>query len=142
MAGDPDVEPRSVDIDREERRRPKPQVEGFKHTHFYDPIGWDRFDPKPHPGSNPIRPGSPVQNMGRVGPGTGGGRFAFRHVRDASGNSQSVHGTSLKSKKAFLSQQESISPAEAKTLGYKQYQPQEGDLFHDRRGEGRRDRPT
>lgn len=125
-----------------ERSRQRPQAEGFKHTHFYDPVGWDHFDPRPHPGSSVIKPGTPVQNMGRMGPGKGGGKLAFHHIRDAVGNSQSVFKASLKSKKEHLSQQESISPDEAKYLGYKAYQPSAGDTFHDRRSEGRRDRPT
>ena len=64
-------------------------------THIYEPIGWDAFDPRPHPGSRQIRSGSPVmfhEVMSPVGPG--GMRLV--HVEDESGNHQTVDTRSLK----------------------------------------------
>ena len=113
----------------------------FKHTHFYNPIGWDRVDPKPHPGSSVISPGSPIQRIGNVGPGKGGGKLAFVHVRDQSGNNQSVARGSLASKKGF----DVPEGMEKHFPGYfdsHEASRQTSDVFHDRRTEGRRVRPS
>jgi hypothetical protein len=127
------------------------EPEEFKHTHYYNPVGWDRFDPRPHPGSSAIKPGSPIQRIGNMGPGKGGGKMAFVHVRDSSGNNQSVTRGSLASKKKFEAQ---MTPGpEAERLGYGPYHKHLGEEaeayhekyfpgFHDRRNEGRRDKPT
>jgi hypothetical protein len=124
------------------------EPEEFRHTHWYDPIGWDRFDPRPHPGSGTISPGSPVQRVGAMGPGRGGGKLGFIHVRDQFGNNQSVARGSLKSKNKYSAEMAKekegmINPPsrfnhpelnEQAEAIHEQY-------FHDRRGEGRRDRP-
>jgi hypothetical protein len=127
----------------------------FKHTHYYNPIGWDRIDPKPHPGSSTIKPGSPIQRIGNMGPGKGGGKLAFVHVRDPSGNNQSISRGSLASKKKFETQmaeehERAANPPEP--LGNTAYHKHLGEEaeawhekyfpgFHDRRTEGRRDKP-
>ena len=137
----------------------QPSEGDFKHTHYYNPIGWDRFDPKPHPGSSAIKPGSPVQRMGAMGPGKGGGKLAFQHVRDASGNHQSVSKGSLDSKKVFEAKMErerhgSTTAGRPERLGYGVYHKhlqEEAEAYHqqyfpgffnDRRNEGRRKKPT
>jgi hypothetical protein len=135
----------------------EPPEDEFKHTHYYNPIGWDRFDPRPHPGSSAIAPGSPVQRLGAMGPGKGGGKLAFQHVRDASGNHQSVARGSLSSKKAFetkMAQEREQLSRPVERLGYGPYHKhleEEAEAYHqqyfpgffnDRRNEGRRDRPT
>lgn len=110
----------------------------FKHTHYYNPIGWDRFDPRPHPGSSAIAPGSPIQRMKAVGPGKGAGKLAFIHVRDASGNHQSVARGSLASKAKFREQMGPLSSHEESLDWHEKHFP---GFFHDRRDEGRRERP-
>lgn len=65
---------------------------GFSPTHTYEPIGWDRFDPKVRPGHKPIKPGAPVEHMGPVGDPAG----VFVYARDEDGNEQSVDRHSLK----------------------------------------------
>jgi len=62
----------------------------FTPTHTYNPVGWDQFDAKPHPGSNAIAPGTPVQLHGRMDP-TG----HLVHVRDEDGNHQTIDKKSL-----------------------------------------------
>lgn len=62
----------------------------FTPTHTYNPIGWDQFDSKPHPGSNPIAPGSPVQLHGKMSPDG-----FLVHVRDEDGNHQTVDQRSI-----------------------------------------------
>lgn len=62
----------------------------FVPTHSYNPIGWDQFDSRPHPGSNPIAPGTPVQLHGKMDP-TG----HLVHVRDEDGNHQTIDKKSL-----------------------------------------------
>jgi hypothetical protein len=113
----------------------------FKHTHYYNPIGWDRFDPRPHPGSGAIKPGSPIQRIGNMGPGKGGGKLAFVHVRDASGNNQSVARGSLASKKKFETQMTEAQGQTSQSSGWGGPEPKYPGYFHDRRDEGRRDRP-
>ena len=116
-----------------------PEDQEFKHTHYYNPINIDRWDPKAHPGSGVIPPGSPIQRMGAVGPGKAAGPLAFIHVRDAAGNNQSVARGSLHSKKGFEVPEgrEHLFPgfpgAAAAPVT---------SMFNDRRSEGRRDRPS
>jgi len=67
----------------------------WRPTHIYDPIGWDQFDPRPHPDSDPIQAGSPVMDRGWMSPpGPGGMRFV--HVEDPYGNHQSVASKSIR----------------------------------------------
>jgi hypothetical protein len=98
----------------------------YSHTHYYDPIGWDRFDPKPHPGSKPIAAGSSVQSFGRIRGVPNAGKLTFHHVRDEAGNEMSVARGSLTKKRP--------EPAE----GMEHFYP---GLYNDRRAEGRRDQP-
>jgi hypothetical protein len=66
----------------------------WRATHTYDPIGWDAFDARPHPGSKAITPGVPVMNHGYMSPrGPGGMRLV--HVSDEAGNHQTVDSRSL-----------------------------------------------
>jgi hypothetical protein len=66
----------------------------FKATHSFNPIGWDAFDARPHPGSKAITPGTPVQNHGFMSPrGPGGMRLV--HVSDEAGNHQTIDSRSL-----------------------------------------------
>lgn len=62
----------------------------FTPTHTYNPIGWDAFDSRPHPGSSPITPGSPVQLHGKMDPS---GNLV--HVRDENENHQTIDKRSL-----------------------------------------------
>lgn len=96
----------------------------FKHTHYYDPIGWDRFDPKPHAGSSPIQAGASVQNLGTFKGGPRAGRLTFHHVRDEQGNHQSVARGSL-----------TRTPPQPEE-GMERFYP---GLFNDRRAEGKRE---
>jgi hypothetical protein len=116
-----------------------PDPDEWKHTHYYDPAPIDRYDARPHPGSSAIAPGSPVQKMKwKMGPGrsTGG---AFAHIRDQYGNNQSVFKTALASKKGFQSK---MSDAQGQaSSGWGGPEPKYPGYFHDRREEGRRDRP-
>jgi hypothetical protein len=105
----------------------RPEADDFRHTHYYDPIGWDRFDPRPHPGSGVIPPGSSVQNLGTFPGGPKAGKMTFHHVRDEAGNHQSVFRGSLTKKRP--------EPEE----GMEKYYP---GLFNDRRAEGRREKPA
>lgn len=104
-------------------------AEGFKHTHIYRPVGIDQFDPKTHPGSRPIAPGSPVKKH----PGQfGKGKLAFVHIEDENGNHQQVFKRSIIPKSAAMS-----SPSDAHSVSFK-----DGDdeidawnqIFQDRRG--------
>lgn len=141
--------------DERSRGMHEPEDE-FRHTHYYNPIGWDRFDPKPHPGSSAIKAGSPIQRIGNMGPGKGGGKLAFVHVRDEHGNNQSVSRGSLSSKKKFEAQMEEererLARPPPERVGYGPYhkhleEQAEGwheryfPGFNDRRNEGRRERP-
>ena len=62
----------------------------FSPTHTYNPIGWDVFDAKPHPGSVAIVAGSPVQLHGKMDPSG-----LLVHIRDENGNHQTVDKRSL-----------------------------------------------
>jgi hypothetical protein len=62
----------------------------FMPTHTYNPIGWDALDARPHPGSTPIAPGTPVQLHGKMDPS---GHLV--HVRDEDGNHQTIDKRSL-----------------------------------------------
>jgi hypothetical protein len=62
----------------------------FVPTHTYNPIGWDQFDSRPHPGSNAIAAGSPVQLHGKMDPSG-----LLVHIRDEDGNHQTVDKRSL-----------------------------------------------
>lgn len=65
-------------------------------SHTYEPIGWDRFDSKPHPGSQAIEPGSKVKNHGTNGIPRGPGGMQLVFVEDEQGNHQTVDTRSLK----------------------------------------------
>jgi hypothetical protein len=66
----------------------------WKATHTYNPIGWDAFDARPHPGSKAITPGVPIMNHGYMSPrGPGGMRLV--HVSDEAGNHQTIDSRSL-----------------------------------------------
>jgi hypothetical protein len=70
------------------------QTKPWKATHTYNPIGWDAFDARPHPGSKAITPGVPIQNHGYMSPrGPGGMRLV--HVSDEAGNHQTIDSRSL-----------------------------------------------
>jgi hypothetical protein len=62
----------------------------FSPTHTYNPIGWDVYDARPHPGSNTIAAGSEVQMHGKMDPS---GHLV--HIRDEDGNHQTVDRRSL-----------------------------------------------
>jgi hypothetical protein len=62
----------------------------FVPTHQYNPIGWDQFDSRPHPGSKAIAAGSPVQLHGKMDPSG-----LLVHIRDEDGNHQTVDKRSL-----------------------------------------------
>lgn len=71
----------------------------FVPTHTYDPIGWDRFDPRGIEGYA-IQAGVPVQLMAERTKGLHQGMPAeakrmFNTVRDAQGNRQNVNRKSL-----------------------------------------------
>jgi hypothetical protein len=76
-----------------------------------------------------------------MGPGKGGGKLAFQHVRDASGNNQSVHKASLASKKGFEAKMSEAQRQTSQSSGWGGPEPKFPGYFHDRRQEGRRDRP-
>src|SRR3979490_522157 len=81
----------------------QPEEEPSPPPPFYHPGLMDISDPKPHPGSRPIEPGSPVQKMGKQ---YGSGRMAFVHIRDEGGNHQQVFKAALRSKREHMSSQE------------------------------------
>lgn len=70
---------------------------GFAHSHVYDPIGWDRFDPKVQ-GGTPIQPGSKVRMVEKNISPPLKGQGSFNIVEDEHGNRQSVMSKSLKGK--------------------------------------------
>lgn len=76
-------------------RRPQPEVKErakpFRHTHIFQPVGLDAWDPRPHPGSEAIAPGTPVKRVAQIGKG----KLAFHHITDREGNMQSVWKSSL-----------------------------------------------
>ncbi len=86
----------------------------FEHTNVYDPIGWDRFDPRPHPGCSPLEPGCKVRMVEKNISPAMGKMGAFNVVEDERGNRQSVMTKSLKGK------------------NYKYETP---EIFRDRKGE-------
>lgn len=71
---------------REDAKKP------YKATHTYNPIGWDQFDAKPHPGSKLIAPGAKVMLHGKMDPGG-----QLMHISDEQGNHQTVDKRSLSS---------------------------------------------
>lgn len=73
------------------RPKPEPKPKPFRHTHVYQPVGLDSWDPRPHPGSKPIAPGTPVKKVAQLGKG----RLAFHHIEDEHGNRMSVWKGSL-----------------------------------------------
>jgi hypothetical protein len=96
-------------------------------THWYNPIGWDRFDPKPHPGSRAIAPGARVQSHGRIRGVPNAGKLTFHHVEDEHGNQMSVARGSLSKSRPDVEE------------GMEAHFP---GLYNDRRHEGRRDSPS
>jgi hypothetical protein len=96
-------------------------------THYYNPVGWDRFDPKAHPGSSPIAPGSRVHSHGPVKGAPKAGKMTFHEIEDQTGNRQSVFRSSLSKKRPQVPE------------GWEEHFP---GLFNDRRNEGRRDSPS
>lgn len=86
---------------RQERESP------FKKTHTFNPIGWDRFDPRGVQGS-PIAEGSAVQLMKEHNKGLQQGmpsaaKKMFNVVRDEQGNMQHVHRNSIVSRRQLSS---------------------------------------
>lgn len=79
-------------------RRPQPEVKErkkpFRATHILQPVGLDAWDPRPHPGSSVIPPGTPVKRVAQLGKG----KLAFHHVQDEAGNQMSVWKSSLQPK--------------------------------------------
>lgn len=71
----------------EKKERAKP----FRHTHIFQPVGLDAWDPRPHPGSETIPPGTPVKRIAQLG----SGKLAFHHIQDRQGNQMSVWKSSL-----------------------------------------------
>lgn len=70
---------------------PKERRKPFRATHVFQPQGLDAWDPKVHPGSEPIQPGTPVKRVAQVG----AGKLAFHWVEDRDGNQMSVWKSSL-----------------------------------------------
>jgi hypothetical protein len=77
--------------DRRPQPEPKPRKKPFRHTHIFQPVGMDAWDPKVHPGSQAIAPGTPVKRVSQVG----SGRLAFHWIEDRDGNRMSVWKSSL-----------------------------------------------
>lgn len=71
--------------ERKERAKP------FRSTHVFQPVGLDAWDPRPHPGSQVIPPGTPVKRIAQLG----SGKLAFHHITDREGNQMSVWKSSL-----------------------------------------------
>jgi ribosomal protein L37AE/L43A len=72
---------------------PDPSQFTFNATHDYDPVGWDVFDPKTHPGTDnrdPIPAGSQVMCHGKMDPSG-----ILQHVSDADGRHQTVMKNSI-----------------------------------------------
>jgi hypothetical protein len=76
------------------RPKPEPKPKPFRHTHVFQPVGLDAWDPRPHPGSQPIEPGTPVKRVAQLGKG----KLAFHHIEDEHGNRMSVWKQSLQPK--------------------------------------------
>lgn len=76
---------------KDRRPQPEPKPKPFRHTHIFNPVGLDAWDPRPHPGSKPIAPGTPVRRVQQIGKG----KLAFHWVEDEAGNRQSVWKSSL-----------------------------------------------
>ena len=77
------------------QRNPKNVQPGtWKATHKYDPIGWDKYDPRPHKkGGQPIEDGAEVQAHGYMSPK---GAIRLVHISDEAGTHQTVDQRSLK----------------------------------------------
>ena len=112
--------------ERRERALGAEEPSEFQGTHWYNPVGWDRFDPRPHPGSGAIAPGARVQSFGPMRGAPKAGKMTFHHIRDEAGNEQSVFKGSLSRKRPQVPEE------------MKDYFP---GLFNDRRAEGRRESP-
>src|SRR6516162_226024 len=85
--------------ERRERALGAEEPSEFQGTHWYNPVGWDRFDPRPHPGSGAIAPGARVQSFGPMRGAPKAGKMTFHHIRDEAGNEQSVFKGSLSRKR-------------------------------------------
>jgi hypothetical protein len=78
-------------------RRPAPKPERqkpFRATHIFEPVGLDSWDPRPHPGHEPIPPGTPVRRTHQIG----SGKLAFHWIEDREGRKMSVWKSSLRPK--------------------------------------------
>lgn len=82
--------------DRRPQPEPKERKKPFRHTHILQPVGLDAWDPRPHPGSQVIPPGTPVKRIAQLGKGA----LAFHHVQDREGNTMSVWKGSLQPRQA------------------------------------------
>src|SRR5882724_11951245 len=80
--------------DRRPKPEPKERAKPFRATHILQPVGLDAWDPRPHPGSGVIPPGTPVKKVAQLGKGA----LAFHHVQDREGNTMSVWKGSLQPK--------------------------------------------
>jgi hypothetical protein len=71
---------------------PPPRRKPFRHTDVFEPAQADALNPKVHPGSQPIAPGTPVKRVAQVGDGRG----SLHWIQDREGNQMSVFKSSLK----------------------------------------------